>query len=194
MTRRGQSLRLSALLSSGAVGVHELRYFVAYGDRASQELAHQGHGYMTAVVPLIALAFTGLLAHVVWRMVAGRPTERQWGRGSLTLVLAGALLAVYTGQELLEGHLAAGHASGLNGVVGSGGWFAIPLCLVVGALLACFVRRVDELAGTAVVDAVVATLRLLSDAAKHIPARALPCAPSPLAAHLAGRAPPHVSR
>jgi hypothetical protein len=194
MTRRGQSLRLSALLSSGAVGVHELRYLLAYGDRAGQELAHQGHGYMTVVVPLIALAFTGFLAHVVWCLVAGRPTQRQWRRGSLTLIFASALLAVYTGQELLEGQLAAGHAGGLSGVFGSGGWVALPLCLLVAAVLACFVGRVDELTGAGVVRAGVTALRVQPDAATLIAGRALPCVPSPLAVHLAGRAPPHVSR
>src|SRR6202011_2666918 len=54
----------------------------------------------------------------------------------LWLVCSAALLTIYVAQELLEGWFSSGHAAGLAGVLGYGGWWAIPAALCVGLVLA----------------------------------------------------------
>jgi hypothetical protein len=51
-----------------------------------------------------------------------------------------ALLVLHASQELLEGALIADHPGGLAGVVGNGGWLAIPLSLAFGTLAALVLR------------------------------------------------------
>ena len=51
MVLRPSTLRVTAFLLVAALGVHELRYVLAYGGRASDELAHQGHGYLMTLTP-----------------------------------------------------------------------------------------------------------------------------------------------
>ncbi len=55
------------------------------------------------------------------------------------------LLGLYCAQELTEGAVAAGHAGGLTGVLGSGGWLAVPLAIAVGGVLTLFLRAGDAL-------------------------------------------------
>ncbi len=50
------------------------------------------------------------------------------------------LAAIYSGQELLEGMLTAGHPPGVEGVLGHGGWLMVPLSVAVGGLLALLLR------------------------------------------------------
>ena len=100
----------------------------------------------------------------------------------------GQLVAIYVLQELLEGLFASGHPTGAGGVVGHGGWLALPLAVAFGAASAAILR-----VGYAVV-AVAA--RLGARRVYRLPQRSLPrqsfvLAPrSPLAAAAAGRAPP----
>lgn len=181
---------LGALLLAGALVVHQLRYTLAFGSASDATLGATGHGYLTVAGPLVGLLMTFAVAHLVWRIAGGARRQRA-SRPMLAGAFAVALLALYTGQELAEGALSAGHADVIAGVLGSGGWIAIPLAIVVGAVLSLAVRLVDAVAG-AVGErgsraprpaSAVVTWRLT-----------FPCIrsprSSPLARHLAGRAPP----
>ena len=50
-----RSMRALALVPAGAFAVHQLRYLLAYGHRAGNELAAQGHSYLDSIVPWIVL-------------------------------------------------------------------------------------------------------------------------------------------
>jgi hypothetical protein len=65
VTRRAETLRTAGLLSAGALAVHQLRYRLVYGGGADRALEHQGHGYLSAVVPVVGLALAGVLAHLL---------------------------------------------------------------------------------------------------------------------------------
>jgi hypothetical protein len=51
-----------------------------------------------------------------------------------------AIVALYTAQEATEGVLAAGHPAGAEGVLGHGGWIALPLAIVAGLAVAAALR------------------------------------------------------
>jgi len=186
LTARG-----AALLPAGALVVHQARYRLAFGAEAPQALAAQGHGYLSALVPWIALLAALALGATLGRLARLGRTPRA-GAGPCTWLAATlALVAVYAGQELLEGLLAAGHPGGLAGVLGDGGWLALPLALAVGGLLALGLRAADA-----------ATLPD-APAAPRPPAPAAPLSlllvepfvrrARPLARAAAGRAPPRAA-
>jgi hypothetical protein len=58
----------------------------------------------------------------------------------LALIIGASLLALYSCQELLEGMLSSGHPGGFNGVFGDGGWWAVPLSLACGLVIAAALR------------------------------------------------------
>jgi hypothetical protein len=195
-TRRKGSLswKGAALLPLAAVVVHQLRYTLEYGAGAGHALTEQGHGYMTSLAPWIALVTAvgigGLLGTFAqaWR---GRSAEHGSGLSTLSVWVAGsiALIAIYTGQELLEGFFATGHPGGLGGVFGAGGWLAIPAAHAVAFVLALVLRGADAL--------VLRVARRRNSAASRVPRTLTPTAPrhlgrklAPLAAAAAGRAPP----
>ncbi len=188
------SLRGAALMPAAVLGVHQLRYVLAYGDGAHAQLAAQGHQYLFAATPwLVLLASLSLGASL-------GSLARRWARGGggrtpaglrVWLLASLALFALYSGQELLEGALAAGHAAGIAGVVGDGGWWALPAALAIGGVLALALRSAE-----AVVAAVSARvlLQLRARPARPFVQRPAP-APArrlaaPLACAAAGRAPP----
>jgi hypothetical protein len=189
-------LRGAALFPAAVYAVHQLRYELAFGGRAGHELAAQGHGYLDALVlpiVLVAAMAVGAFAGHLQLVRASRPAARPGAPESSPLLrawlpIAFALVAVYAGQESLEGLLAAGHPAGLAGIFGSGGWLAVPVALAVAALLAALLRIAR------VVLAGVAT-RALRTARAAAPAPRRHAAPAahpraPLARQGAGRAPP----
>jgi hypothetical protein len=136
-------LRLAAILALGAFALHQLRYLIAYGDSASSELAHQGHGYLAGAVPvLVVFGVSTMIATLIrgWRgaELSGAPFTRRLA------TLALALLAIYALQESAEGLLAAGHPGGIDALLADGGWLALPLALAIGALSALLVRALDR--------------------------------------------------
>lgn len=137
-------LRCFALLGAGGFALHELRYVLAYGDASGAVLRAQGHAYLDAVAAVVALALVaacaGLLAAVLRRRGATTTAPRWRSRWPLA---SGALLGVYAAQELVEGALSPGHPAGLVGVFGHGGWIAVPLALLLGALVAALLRGAD---------------------------------------------------
>jgi uncharacterized membrane protein YidH (DUF202 family) len=193
MIARASWLRTAALLSAGAFGVHQLRYLLAYGDGAQHALQSSGHDYLSVVELMIGLVLAMALGQLLRRIAEARLAGRQLGFPALALVCSVALLAIYAGQELLEGLLAAGHGSGLAGVFGGGGWLAMPLALLGGAGVALLSRTAEA--------AVAAAAQGVRPAAGQPRLRSAPVGvlvvgksptltTSPLARHLAGRAPP----
>lgn len=194
MSGQGARLRAAALLAAGAVGVHELRYLIAYRDVAGEQMAHEGHAYLSAITPLLGLFlacalghFLGLLARHPGR-ARGRPPDftRLWS------IATGCLLVIYVLQESLEGALAPGHPAGVVGVFGNGGWVALLLALAVGLLVALALRGAADAIALASRrrDARPrgrGERRLLLPACVDLPRL------EPIGRHLAGRAPPRLS-
>ncbi len=128
-------------MPAGAFAVHQLRYWLAYGNRAGVELAAQGHSYLHSVVPwivlLIALA-VGTFLLALGRALGGGGSLPRYtlSFAALWLLCAACLVVVYTTQEFLEGLFATGHPGGLAGIFGYGGWWSIPAALAVALVLA----------------------------------------------------------
>lgn len=189
-----------ALLPLAALAVHQLRYALAFGEDASARLAQEGHAYLGSLeaiaVMLCAVALGSFLTRLAGTWTSGdvaRPAEARHGLLKLWAAAALVLAAIYSGQELLEGMLTAGHPPGVEGVLGHGGWLMAPLSVAVGGLLALLLR------GAQAVLALVRGVR----AARSQPAQSGPAAlrpaplttrrPRALAGVAAGRAPPRVA-
>jgi hypothetical protein len=115
--------------------------------------------------------------------------ERAPSFARLWLALAAVLLAVYSGQELLEALLSRGQHFGTAVPFGEGGWSAIPLALVLGAAAALLLTGASRAVTGAARGARPPRLRPLRGRSRRpvAPVRA----PSQVVArHLAGRAPP----
>jgi hypothetical protein len=178
---------------AAALLVHQLRYSLGYGSRASSELAAQGHAYLHSSLPWLILALgiglTLFLRRVAAAVATGRP-----GRSSRLSALAlwgtttAGLLAIYVVQELLEGFFAAGHPGGLGGVFGHGGFWAVPAAAVVSVGIVLLLRTARFVLRFA---AAVGRRRRWSRPTTPAPyaARFAPRL-GPLAAAAAGRAPP----
>jgi hypothetical protein len=134
-------LRCFALLGAGGLGLHELRYVIAYGGGADHALAAQGHGYLDAAGAVVALALVAALALLVASLVRGGAASARWS--ARWPVVSAGLLAIYVVQELAEGMLASGHPAGIDGVFGHGGLVAVPLALALGAAVAALLRGAD---------------------------------------------------
>jgi hypothetical protein len=188
-----------ALLPPAAYAVHQLRYYLAYGGRASTMLRATGHSYLHSVVPwlvaLIALT-VGAFLYRAGRAFAARaaPGTRHVSFGALWALCALALITIFACQETLEGIFATGHPGGFSAVFGDGGWWAVPMAIGIGLTLALVFR------GSAWAVGRVAAIRRPRDR----PRRALPRAtsrpepvfmlpPAPLLAGWCSRGPP-VSR
>jgi len=183
-----------------ALAVHELRYLLAFGGQAGQELGAQGHAYLTSVTPTIvlvaALAFGCFVARFAraWQGEGtvedppSHPLLRVW------LLSATGLLLIYICQETLEGFFATGHPEGLAGVFGDGGWWSGPAALFVGALIALLLRSADAaISFVAHVRGHRRELALPRPAQRRArPPLVLLPRVSPLARSLAGRGPPAV--
>lgn len=189
-----RSLRTSALLATGAVTVHQLRYLLVAGGSPEPSA---GHEYLPLAGLVAALLLAAALAQIASLLSRARRTGRRppAGAGFLpTWLLASAsLIAIFVVQELLEGALAEGRVSGLAAVLGGGGWVALPLALAVGALVAL------ALAGARAAVLVAARGAAIRPARRsryrrrpRLPSSRRPSYPA-LAGHLSARAPPVAS-
>jgi hypothetical protein len=178
----------------GALAVHQLRYYAAFGQDADRQLAAQGHTYLRWLVLAAALLAAGLVGEVLGRLArAWRAGDVEDGAdvGTLKLwVVAGlALCGLYVVQELGEGLLASGHPAGLAGLFQEGGWLAVPFALALAGVIALALRGVE-----AVVARVRASRRPVPgsvDPAERRPLALVHRRPvDVLARHLAGRGPP----
>jgi hypothetical protein len=187
--RTAHYLRLAALLAVGAAALHQLRYLIAFGSSTGEHAA-AGHGYMTDLLPVLAvLVLSAALATVI------RGTEGASYAGSALTgriaVFTGALLAIYTSQELIEGILAAGHPGGSAALLAGSGWVALPLALAIGSLTALIARALEGIErAIAVTHAARTRFRPPAVRGRALPARAARLASTPLAFGLARRPPP----
>ncbi|HEY3944488.1 MAG TPA: hypothetical protein VGL78_04610 [Solirubrobacteraceae bacterium] len=142
--KRGIAIRRIApiaLMPAAAFAVHQLRYWLAFGNQAGMELQRQGHSYLHSVVPwlvlLIALA-TGAFLRALGNAFGGRRSLPRYTTSfaAMWLLCAASLVAIYATQEFLEGLFATGHPGGLVGIFGFGGWWSIPAAAAVGLVLA----------------------------------------------------------
>lgn len=189
-------LRAAALMPAAVLTVHQLRYLLAFGGGTGQELEKEGHQYLSALAAPIAMS----VAIVVGLFVARLASAWREGEGDdgvprrsflrLALTIGGSLLALYSCQELLEGMLSSGHPGGFDGVFGDGGWWAVPLSLACGLVIAAALRG----ARAAIRWAAARHRRPEASYGRPAPVLrprrlALP-RPVPLAGAAAGRAPP----
>ena len=190
--------RAAALMPAAVLTVHQLRFQLAFGSHADSKLAAQGHEYLGVLAPiaatLLAIGVGLLLAAIAlaWRRGGGEgesPTQA-FAFHKLWLLAAFSLLAIYCGQELLEGFLATGHPEGLAGVFGEGGLWAIPLSVLLGGVVALGLRAADAAVRWAAGRRV--RPRVPRAPARHLPRPALVSLAlrQPLADAAAGRAPP----
>jgi hypothetical protein len=149
-------------MPAAVLTVHQLRFVLAFGGSSGEELEKEGHQYLSALAAPIAMSvaivvglFFARLASA-WRDGAGDGTGPHDGaprglgaardpaswRGflRLALLIGASLLALYSCQELLEGMLSSGHPEGFDGVFGEGGWWAVPLSLLFGGVIAGALR------------------------------------------------------
>jgi hypothetical protein len=136
---RAWLLRAATLTGAGTFAVHQARYALGYRDEASGVLAAQGHAYLIAAGPLVAGALMLVLAQLIRRVArgSGAPAPRLRRLWPATTI---ALVVIYVVQESVEGALAAHHPAGAAGVLGHGGWLAVPLAAVVGLAIALAMR------------------------------------------------------
>src|SRR3954466_9064812 len=97
-------IRAAALISVGALAVHDLRYLIAYRGGAAKELSLTGHGYLGDVTPLAMGALALAIAAFAWRLLNGRGAEPQLpSTRHMWAFLTGVLVAIYGCQEWIEG-------------------------------------------------------------------------------------------
>lgn len=158
-------LRAAALMPAAVLTVHQLRFLFAFGGSSGAELEKEGHQYLSVLAAPIAMSVAIVVGLFFARLAGawygagemsasrrgdGRETGSRLGVGGgrscwrgflrLALLIGVALLALYSCQELLEGMLSSGHPEGLDGVFGDGGWWAAPLSLACGFVIAAALR------------------------------------------------------
>ncbi len=195
MTDGRLALRATAALAVGTFALHQLRYALGYGDAAMQTLAAHGHGYLALVTPLIALLVAVAAGQFLAQLARARGGgDVAGGSGRLGCVWAAAaavLFATYAGLELLEGALSPAHPGGVEAVLGGGGWWALPLSVAIGLLVALAMRGADA----CIALAAARSARPSRQLAAPLPRRSSADLPAArvLARNLAGRAPPSAS-
>jgi len=135
MRRVGSFSRTAALVALGSFAVHLLRFVIAMASGAHDEV--QGQSFLGHVPPTLAAVGFALIAARLWVSYTGTISTRGsaprsfWRRA---LAFAVAIASVYVAQELLESALFSGHAQGIAGVLGDGGWVAIAIAALLGPL------------------------------------------------------------
>jgi hypothetical protein len=135
----------AAMFPAGVLGVHELRYLLAYGAHASHELTEHGDSYVgTASLLaglLLALPAAGLIVGVM-RARRGRAggAQSRLGPWQSWLVWSAVLVVGFCAVEGLEMVLESEHPDGFFGVFGGGGWWALPAAAGVAALFTLVTR------------------------------------------------------
>jgi hypothetical protein len=194
----GWRFRAGALITVGALAVHDLRYLVAFRGQAGNELTVQGHDYLGFVTPLVAGLLALAMAGFALRLARAFGVDPGAGPGlpstrRLWAAASALLLAIYASQEWIEGQLASGHPGGLAAVFGDGGWAAVPLALAVGLLIALVLRGAAAALELASRRAPSRAMRVRALVGLAVPASWLPFASSALARSLAPRGPPPAS-
>jgi hypothetical protein len=137
-------LRWAGCLAVGLVAVHQLRLLAAPSS--------DGHAPLIALAVPSAVLLAGAAIALVVELAGIRrgrtPVPSRLSLRRAWVVASVALIVLFVAQELLEGMLLHGHASGLYGVFALGGWTAVPLAVAVGGVVAltlvgvrCALRR-----------------------------------------------------
>jgi hypothetical protein len=179
----------AAVVPPAALAVHQLRYLLTYGRGTGRELRMTGHSYLHSLVPWLVLLLGLAGGAFLWALSRSLSGHRCAPRRSLSflavwLACTAVLLAVFCVQELLEGVFAFGHPSGLAGVFGFGGWWAVPAAGGVGLVLVALLHG-----SRVVLDEVArrwASAPTSRAAALFLPLRGSLCGRVPLAAPVAG--------
>lgn len=139
-------MRRIGLLVLAALGVHQLRYLIAYGSDSAGALDRQGHGYLTALLPdLVGIATVLIVATLAATAISRSARSRRGPHGPPAWLLCSiSILAIFALQELAEGFAASGHPAGLAALFANGGWVAAPLAALFGALVALALRLLDS--------------------------------------------------
>lgn len=193
MTSMAWRLRFTTLLAVGALSVHELRYLLAFGRHGERAAADHGHAYLSILTPVIAVVAAIAAVQLLFWLACRPGVEVAVPRvGRLWVTASVVLIAAYSIQEWAEGTLVSGHAAGVMGLVGHGGWMAFVLAIAVGALIALAVRgvaaaasrRCNPRAWFASAQPIPRSVSLLAWRRSRVEV---------LACHLASRAPPLTS-
>jgi hypothetical protein len=139
------SLAPVALMPAAAFGVHQLRYWLAYGGRAGAVLERQGHAYLHSLAPWLALLLAiaaGMFLRALGRAFSGHCSARRYTASFVVLwaACAATLIAIFAFQELLESAFATSHPAGLHGIFGHGGLWSIPASVCVGLVVAALLH------------------------------------------------------
>jgi hypothetical protein len=127
--------RAAALIAVAELGVHQLRYLLAFGGAAGQQLAHQGHSYLGAAAPVLGtIAVSAIAAGVLRAALCGEGSAGGATLRRRVTLFSLAVLVVYCAQELAEGALSPGHPAGPAALLADGGLLALPLSITLGAL------------------------------------------------------------
>jgi hypothetical protein len=191
--RTAHRVRLASILAVGAFTLHQLRYLIAPGGSSSAELAEAGHRYMSDLLaPLAVLILAAALATLIRGTEGASPSRDRLARR--IAVFAGALLAIYAGQELLEGMIAVGRPAGPAALLAGGGWIALPLALAIGTLAALLAHLLEGVERVIAVSHAERRLRRRAPAVRGraLRARVISLVSTPLAFGLARRPPPAV--
>lgn len=124
MTR---TLRLGAVLLPASLLLHELAYSIAGGGLIA------AHHYLEVVIPLSVALAASLAAAAVVLPALGEPGREP--QPYAPFALAGALLAIFVVQELVEATILGGGSAGLLASI-QVAWLAPPLALALGAVAA----------------------------------------------------------
>ncbi|MGH2839184.1 MAG: hypothetical protein ACRDJY_12655 [Thermoleophilaceae bacterium] len=172
----------------GALAVHELRYVLA-GTHQDEH----AHAYMAWLVPLTCALLGLALAEFSVRLARrirrdARPVYVPAGVRWLTA--SSLLTTIFALQEVVERLLAHGRVDVTEALVVHGGWVALPLCFVVGAVIALLLRGARALLTRRWGTTPAAPARIVEPLPRLPRARALRV--PVIACNLAGRAPPRV--
>ena len=138
----GYRTQTASLIALGAFAVHQLRYLLA--APSLRDLPLTASDLVAHVLPLLAgLLLTGLIARIVSSRIGGSgiAADRRWRATTYAI----GIIVVFCSQQVLEGALIAGHVGGLAAIFSSGGWAALPLAIVIGAIAAIVDRGIAEI-------------------------------------------------
>jgi hypothetical protein len=130
---------------AAVLAVHQLRYLLAYGSNAGFELSAHGDHYVAtaSVIAAVLVAISlgvGMLMMVAASRGRGYPRMARVPLWLLWLAVTLSLVAGFCALEGLEIVFEPHHAGGVAGIVGNGGWWALPAAAFVGAVMALLVR------------------------------------------------------
>ncbi len=194
--RAGRVRSAAALFPGGVLAVHELRYLLAFGARAGHQLSARGDSYVGTASGLAGLLLLLAAAGLLGALARARSGQADGGANGLgpwrSLIAWTVLLTLgFVAVEAIEMVFESAHPAGLNGILGSGGWWALPASAIVAGLFTllrrgarALVRRASRRRGRGRNPDVAARPSARQSQRSRRPRR------TPLGGRAAGRAPP----